>query len=1466
MSSSLGSNPSEAGGSVVVDNDFGPVVDTSARPFDFTLLFEESILSILPSALFMILAIIRIAVLRTRKPRVQGRAFQVLKLSNIAVLLVLSSALVALWCLDGTKRTQASVPAAVLSMAECMVFMALSFTEHLKSVGPPLLLDGYLVVSILFDVVRTRTLWLSGARPPIAVIFTLTVGMKLSILVLEESGKRRWTIAGREPWSNEVTGGVFSRTLFTWLDRMMWHGYSNALSVPSLPAIDSSLLSDYIWAHIGPEIEKQSISSHHSLMWTVFWKFKGFLLAPVLPYLVIVASQLAQPFLINTVLAYVQSPYDGSQEQKNIGYGLIAAYGLVYVCIAVATAWGQHLSYRFVVLLRGVLVTSIYRKTMSTSVTVAADASAVTLMSTDVERIALGMAKIHDAWSTLIQVGCAMYILYGQVGVVFVAPIVISIVSCIAAVGLSSFAGAFQASWMESLEKRIATTSALIGSVKGVKMLGWTGKASEIIQKLRLAEIASARKFRLMLLAVVTVSFIPVALAPVATFGIFSAKSAGDIGEQLGSNRIFTTLSLLALITQPLDLLFAYIPEILAAVACFSRIEKYLRQESPAKIKNCGKSVELNNSSIETLANNSPSDTGSRDIDEKQSPNGIAIELQEATFGWNSEEEPVLSKINLTIPTRKLTLIIGPIASGKSTLLKGILGETPVCDGVLHISSPHLSFCDQTPWMANESIRNNITGSAHFDAMWYSKVIRACALEDDLRRFTEGDKMIIGSNGLSLSGGQKQRVAIARAVYAKRDLCLFDDVFSGLDLETQARIMRDVFGPQGLLKSHRATAVLVTHASHLLVHAEYVVLLTSGGQIAEQGPPEKFRNKQHIFEEPYRLSVISKPEAENDQDAGKSLLFKPETAGLTPAEMSVDTETQRLGDGAVYKYYFETFGWKKTAVFFGLQVSLVFCIKFPEIILSWWGEANDKDPGHYNGTYFGIFTVLEVASLVLLGLICAHVLLNLAVVSGIKLHHKLLRSTLRAPLSFFTITDVGSITNRFSQDINLVDMELPFSFINFVCNGLTCVAQALMIIPASPWLLIGYPLLFGGLWLLQRVYLRTSRQLRFLDLDAKSPIYGQFLETLNGLATIRAFSWEKDLIAKADERLDYSQKPFYLLYSIQRWLNLVLDLVVACLAVVVIAVAVALRSSTSVGFAGVALFNIMTLSAALKSAITSWTLLETSIGAVARVKMYEQSTPDENLGDEKQQPPPAWPTSGTIAFNNVTAAYKDDGDKPAIIGMSLHIDAGEKVGICGRSGSGKSSTILALFRLINCQKGTITIDGVDISLIPRESLRERLTAVPQDPVFLAGSVRLNCDPSGTSSDESIIETLRIVKLWEIIEARGGLDTELASDMFSKGQQQIFSLARALVHHSRIVVMDEASSSLDADSENLMMSLLEQKFKDTTVISIAHRLDTILDFDKVVLLDEGAISEVGNPRELLSRASAFRSLYESSTTD
>lgn len=393
------------------------------------------------------------------------------------------------------------------------------------------------------------------------------------------------------------------------------------------------------------------------------------------------------------------------------------------------------------------------------------------------------------------------------------------------------------------------------------------------------------------------------------------------------------------------------------------------------------------------------------------------------------------------------------------------------------------------------------------------------------------------------------------------------------------------------------------------------------------------------------------------------------------------------------------------------------------------------------------------------------------------------------------------------------------------------------------------------------MYLRTSRQLRLLDLESRSPLYSHFLETIDGLATIRAFRWEHLALAINIQRLDSSQSVSYMLFCVQRWLQLVLDLLVAAIAVVVVALAMTLRSSTSAGLMGVALSNILSFNSLLSALITAWTQLETSLGAIARVRSFEKDTPCEIKEGEDTIPHPSWPDQGGIELKNVTAAYNNSSSL-AIDNLSLQILPGQKIGICGRTGSGKSTLLSLLLRLLDTQSGTITLDGVDISSIPRRLLRERLTAIPQDVFLLSGSIRLNADPRQQATDAELIAALTKVQLWDKLAARGGLQANMQDTPLSKGEQQLFFLARAMLGSAKVVLLDEATSNVDAATDALMQRIVRDEFAHATVLCVAHRLGTIMDADTVVVLDAGRVVECGSPGELMVKESGrFKELVK-----
>lgn len=427
---------------------------------------------------------------------------------------------------------------------------------------------------------------------------------------------------------------------------------------------------------------------------------------------------------------------------------------------------------------------------------------------------------------------------------------------------------------------------------------------------------------------------------------------------------------------------------------------------------------------------------------------------------------------------------------------------------------------------------------------------------------------------------------------------------------------------------------------------------------------------------------------------------------------------------------------------------------------------------------------------------------------------------------------------------------------------LRAIAQTGVVASGATYVAAFIPAVIIALYFVQKYYLRTSRQMRFLDLEYKSPLYTHFTETLAGVSTIRAFGWSSAFMDENARKLNTSQKPFYLMTCIQRWLEVVLDLFIAGLALVLVSIALRVSGASSQGAIGLALVSLLDFSQTLTLVIDQWTQLETSLGAIARLKWFVNNTPSEDKENEKGASPADWPAKGAIEFDNVSASYSD-GTKTVLQEVSLKIEAGQKVGVCGRSGSGKSSLVLTLLRLLEIQAGTITIDNVDISTLPRQDVRSHLNTTPQDPISITGTVRENLDPeSKIDSDHLLIAALTKTQIWPLISERGGLDATISDLGFSAGQQQLFSLARALLSRSKIVLLDEPTSSVDYETDREIRGIVTQEMQGRTVIEVAHRLEVVRDFDMVVVMGEGRVLEVGRPEELLARESELRSLWRS----
>ncbi|KAM5429329.1 hypothetical protein McanCB56680_000032 [Microsporum canis] len=1446
--------------SITVEDVFGPVVASSCLGgFDFTLLFEESILTLVPLGIAVAWAFFRFRALHREPAKAQPSWLAALKLATYAVFVALQTAILILYALHQAPKTRLTLACAALTVVGYCILAAVSYLEHVRSVRPSTLLNIYLGVSTLLDLARTRTLFFIQGSRTIAVIFLVGFIIKILCFVLEVIEKRHLLKPKWKDASPEATSGVINRSLFLWLNGLFIKGCRALLTVNVLTPLDDELLAASEPSALLKRWEKTDKTRRYALFWAFFIHYKWNILAGVLPRLAYTGFSYSQPFLVQQVLDFTaEAPH---AQTNNIAYSLVGAYAIAYIGLSLSYAVYEHKTYRLITLYRGSLVTFIFEKTLRIDSTSDDNAEAITLMSADIDRIGYSMTLVHEIYAGFIEIAIALWQLHRLLGIAVVAPVGWIIVCLILGVPLAKAAADAQIPWLEAIEVRLAATAKSLGSMKAIKMTGLAEIVSSHITNLRLDEIRASLRHRVFSILVFVAAFISSEFAPVWGFGVFILLAKSNNTGTLTDGVAFASLSLFELLNHPVTTIINGFEDIKTVLNSFGRIQEYLmareREDYRSPLVDTSDSSASDLSTPITACSHTLKDNiVLEEIQRSESETAVfAATVENASAGYVAERDPILKGLNFHIPHGEITMIFGPVGSGKSTLLKLLLGEIPVISGSVRTSFAKVSYCPQSPWSTWGTVQSNIVGMAEWDKKWYDTIISACALSADLEELANGDQTHTGTQGSRLSGGQKMRVSFARALYSRNPTMILDDVLTGLDRATERHILDEVFSSDGLLRKLKSTVVLSTNSGKSINHlsfADNVIFLNDKGEISRQGSLES------LFADEDIKGLASQPRtttSQREQELSEDVLHELEI--LEDPKL----ETSRMtGDMKVYAYYAKNAGWWTISLYILACCVFVFGVTFPSLWLQWWTNANAIRPNERVGYWLGVYGAL--AFVAILSATFSDAMFNLVVLpkTSRRFHEVLLTTTMKATTSFLTSTDAGTTVNRFSQDLELIDNDLPQSIDQFIFQFLSAIVSGVLVFIGAGYIAAAIPLCILALLVVQFYYLRTSRQLRLLDIEAKAPLFSQFLETVGGVACIRAYGWTQSYTERHYKALNISQKPYYLLWCIQRWLILVLDLLNAGLAVTLVAIATNVRSA-STPFLGVALFNIVTFSSTLQTLVTSWTQLETALGAINRIRSYSQDVKDENLPRENGSVTDDWPQSGAIAFKNISASYESPLE-PVLRDIDFSINAGEKVAICGRTGSGKSSLVSCLLRMLDMDSGTILVDDIDISTIPRQEVRRRLNTLPQEPFFLYGSVRENIDPLKMATDENIINALRAVGLWEFLDSRGGLDEELAEDKLSHGQRQLFCLARAVVKQGKILIMDEATSSVDAETDELMGSVLREKFKDTTVVAIAHKLNTVLDFDRVVLLDKGAVIEMGNPKELLSTpASAFYELYQ-----
>lgn len=1181
--------------------------------------------------------------------------------------------LLVLACRDPIVSVSLGIGSAAFYVLDSLAFFALSLQEHWKSPRSSIILNGYLVLSFLLDAARTRTLWLSWPHSSTAAVFTAAIASKLSVLLLEAQGKARWISAAC--LSPESLSGLYSLSSFSWLNRLIATGYHKVITLDQLFPLDVKLSLRYheekfrtSWTAAGRKPRRWR------LLWAVASTLKWRILLPVLPRILLGAFAFSQPFLINSLLGYLQA--EPSPRSRNDEYGFIGAAGVIYTGVAVSTGFYWYFHQRFLTSLRACLTGAIYRATMELSISAKDASSVLTLMGSDVSMVQAGFDEMHECWANPIEVGIAGWLLQRQLGAAFAAPLVVVTICALLSFAVGRFAAGRRDEWMETIQKRVGVTSDVVSALISIKLSGLVPRASTEIQRRRKDELSSARRFRLLVTCASIVGYAPLLISPAATFAV--------TGRMLTVQNVFTSLAYIQLLCNPLTHLFQVVPQLMAALTCVERIERFLTFGSTSPQDAADMTRE---SRTDFVASEESEGAGLF----QGLPDAVAVVVEDGEFGWD-KTQAVLNRVNLRIPSGKLTFILGPVASGKSTILKALLRELPFSRGSVSMASTRVAYCDQDSFLSRGSIRDNIIGCGTFDASWYEDVLEAAALKQDIASFANGDETDVGTNGVSLSGGQRQRLALARAVYSRPAIALLDDVLVGLDRTTEEHVVRNVIGPDGLLSRLGATVILCTQATHYLPMADQVAVL-GNHTVVEQGPPSQLKSSIG------RNNRSAQPgKSETTVTTTAADIASPTTSPImsTSAEAAEEDKARQRGDFAVYKDYFSRIGIPSTVAFFASGLVFAFLYNFGTIWLEMW-SASIEGGENRRPFFLGIYITIEVLCLLLMGAFFGFFSMYMAVRASFQIHNDLLNTATAARLSFLSSTDAGVTTNYFSQDISTVDDTLSSALSSTVLTGLTAAGQAAVIATASPYVLIGYPALFGVLFVVSRVYLRTSRQLRFLEAEAKAPLYTHSMETLRGRLTIRAFGWAAPYVDRQARLLTDAQRPLYLLAMLQQWLRFVLNMTVAGLAVIVIAIATQLR--TGAGFTGVGLVSLMSFGQMTADFVRLYTMLEISTGSLSRLKRFGEKVPTEDMGGETSDPGLDWPSAGDIRLEDVSASYEYvvgghlDLDnrltvyrtfdatclgvlssgclKPANVALrniTISIRGGEKVAVCGRTG------------------------------------------------------------------------------------------------------------------------------------------------------------------------------------------------------
>ncbi|XP_071734179.1 LOW QUALITY PROTEIN: ABC transporter C family member 13-like [Rutidosis leptorrhynchoides] len=1192
------------------------------------------------------------------------------------------------------------------------------------------------------------------------------------------------------------------------------------------------------------EDQRRHDHSHPSLFWTICHAYGCPYMCLGLLKVLNDCLGFAGPLLLNMLIKYLQ---EGSGNFD--GYFLAISIGLTSILKSfLDTQYTFRLS-KLKLKLRSGLVTIIFWKCLHVSLAERSkfsEGEIQTFMSVDADRTVNMCNSLHDMWSLPLQIGIALYLLYTQVQFAFVAGITITVLLIPVNKWIAELIASATKIMMEQKDERVRRTGELLTYIRTLKMYGWELLFSDWLMKTRSLEVKylSTRKY-LDAWCVFFWATTPT-LFSLFTFGLYVM-----MGNQLDAATVFTCPALFNNLISPLNSFPWVINGLIDAIISTRQLSKFL-------------------SCVEHERFNEPTTSYSSSSKE------MDIVIKDACFAWanidQEVKEPILNRVNLAIPKGSLVAVIGEVGSGKSSLLNSILGEMKFIKGYVY-SSGSVAYVPQIPWILSGTIRDNVVFGQNYDPIRYSAVLKACAIDTDVSLMVGGDMSYIGEKGLNLSGGQKARLALSRAVYHGSDLVMLDDVLSAVDAQVASWILSNVILSPFM---HHKTCILCTHNIQAIFAADIVVVMDKGLVKWVGSPADCSSSSYASFLKSEELSVSYQTETrietrDNCMGVTESLVAESECIDIMNADdniIRIEERKEGRVETTVYKNYAAFSGWYITAITCLSAVLMQATRNGNDLWLSFWVDTAAYE-NHPTSFYLVILCIFCLANS-FLTLVRAFSFAYGGLRAAIQVHNNLLKKLVDAPIAFYDQTPSGRILNRLSSDLYTIDDSLPFILNILLANfvGLLGIAIILSFVQVMFLLLI---LPFWYIYSKVQFYYRsTSRELRRLDSVSRSPIYASFSEILDGSSTIRAFKSEDYFFHDFTEHVKMYQKTSYAEIIASLWLSLRLQFL-AAFVVSYIAVMAVLGSHGYLpvnlgtpGLVGLALSYATPVVSLLGSFLTSFTETEKELVSVERVLQY-MDIPQEDLQGHKILNAD-WPFQGTVEFQNVTLRYMPS-LPPALRDLSFKVTGGTQVGVVGRTGAGKSSILNALFRLNPICAGQIIVDGINISDISLRDLRSRFAVVPQSPFLFKGSLRDNLDPYNLSDDFKIWKALEKCHIEDEVQAAGGLDMQIkeSGTSFSVGQRQLLCLARAFLKSTKVLCLDECTANIDTLTASKLKEAISSECRGLTVITIAHRISTILHMDDVLVLDHGVLVEQGNPQILVQdESSRFSSFVKASS--